>query len=126
MKKIAFLLIVPCALLLGILPASAQEKTTTPTSTREPSASTAAMWNNFQPETLSGTVSMIEPSEKSVFVTGSSGVSYKFLVTRKTKIEIGGTASSFEDLVSQTQKQITVTFVARPSGNFAKSITISG
>jgi hypothetical protein len=68
----------------------------------------------------------VEPGTKSVFVTGSDEVSYKFLVTNKTKIEIGGTTSSIEDLAGQTQKQVTITFVARRNGNFAQSISVSG
>lgn len=126
MKKFVLLLIVPFALLLGVRTASAQESTTAPPSTQRAAPSTRAMWNNFKPATLNGTISMVDPSEKSVFVTGSDGVSYKFLVTPKTKIEIDGTKSSLNELADQTQKQITVTFVARPNGNFASSITVSG
>jgi hypothetical protein len=117
MKKFVLLLIVPLALLMGVQTATAQEKTTT----RE-----EANWNYYRPETLNGTISMVEPGTKSVFVTGSDEVSYKFLVTNKTKIEIGGTTSSIEDLAGQTQKQVTITFVARRNGNFAQSISVSG
>lgn len=131
MKKLVLLLIVPLALLLGVRTASAQE-TTTPArtqmkaSSQRAAASAEALWNSYRPETLNGTVSLIDASEKSVFVTGSEGVSYKFLVTPKTKIEINGMTSSFDDLVDQTHKQITVTFVARRNGNFAQRISVSG
>ncbi len=117
MKKFAFLLIIPIALLLGVQTATAQQKSTSTAETN---------WDNFRPETLSGTISMVEPGTKALFVTGSGEVSYKFLVTNRTKIEVGGTTSSLDELASQTQKQATITFVARPNGNFAQDISIGG
>lgn len=131
MKKLAFFLIIPFTLLLGTQMGRAQEGATAPASTQmkastqQPAASARANWNAFKPETLSGTISIIEPGKKSVFVSGPGGVSYKFLVTPRTKIQIGGTTSSFNDLVSQTQKKATVTFLARPKGDIAQSITVS-
>ncbi|HXH50915.1 MAG TPA: hypothetical protein VNM47_16350 [Terriglobia bacterium] len=117
MKKLVLFLIVPFALLLGVPTATAQEKTTT---------SAEANWNNYRPETLNGTITMVEPGTKCMFVMGSSEVSYKFVVTNKTRIEIGGAKGSVEELANQAQKQVTVTFVARPNGNFAQSISVSG
>ena len=117
MKKIAFLLIFPIALLLGVQTVTAQQKSTSLAETN---------WDNFRPETLSGTISMVEPGTKALFVTGPGEVSYKFLVTNKTKIEVDGTTSAPNELASQTQKQATITFVARPNGNFAQDISIGG
>lgn len=117
MKKLVLLLIVPFALLLGVQTATAQEKTPT---------TAEANWNNFRPETLNGTIAMVDPGAKAVFVMGSGEVSYKFLVTPKTKIQINGTSSSFDNLAGQTNKEVTITFVARPNGNMAQNINISG
>jgi len=117
MKKFMLLLIFPVALLLGVQTATAQQRAT---------SSVEANWNNFRPETLSGTISMVEPGTRTVFVTGSDNVSYKFLVTNRTKIEVGGTASSIGALAGQTGQQVTVTFVARPNGDMAHSISVSG
>jgi hypothetical protein len=117
MKKFAMLLIVPFALLLAVQTATAQEKTTSPAEVN---------WNSYRAETLNGTISAVEPGTRSVFVMGPDEVSYKFLVTSKTKIEISGTTSSIEDLAGQTHKPIMVTFVARRTGNFAQSISVSG
>ena len=117
MKKLVLLLMIPFALLLGVPTATAQEKTATPAETN---------WNSYRPETLSGTISMVEPGTKSVFVMGSGEVSYRFQVTAKTKIEIDGTKASIEDLAGQTEKQVRVTFVARRNGNMAQSISVSG
>jgi hypothetical protein len=117
MRKLVLFLIVPFALLLGVPTATAQETTTAPAETN---------WNNCRPETLNGTITMVEPGTMSVFVTGSGEVSYKFTVTNKTKIEIDGASSSIDELAAQTQKPVTVTFVARSTGNFAQSITVGG
>jgi hypothetical protein len=104
-------------LLLGVQMVTAQQNSV---------SAAEANWDNFKPETLSGTISMVEPSAKTIFVTGSNEVSYKFLITNKTKIEIGGTRSPLHELASQTEKPVTVTFVARADGNFARGISISG
>lgn len=117
MKKLMLLLIIPFALLLVVPPATAQEKATTPAETN---------WNSFRPETLNGTISMVEPGGKTLFVMGSGEVSYKFVVNEKTRIEVDGAKTSIENLGNQANKQVTVTFVARPSGNVAQSISVSG
>lgn len=116
MKKLVLLLIIPFALLLSVQTATAQEKTTP----------AEKNWNAYRAETMSGTISMVEPGTKSVFVKGSGDVSYKFLVTEKTKIEIEGSKASIEELGNQSNKQVTITFVARRNGNIAQSISVSG
>jgi hypothetical protein len=83
------------------------------------------MWESFRPETLNGTVSIVEPGKKSIFVTTSGGVSYKFVATAKTKIQINGTPSSMDELAEQSDKEATVTFVARPKGDVAQRIAVS-
>ena len=69
MEELVLLLIIPFALLLGVQMATAQEEATSPAESN---------WNSYRPETLSGTISMVEPGTKAVFVTGSDEVSYKF------------------------------------------------
>lgn len=120
MKKLVLLLIVPFALLLGAQTASAQ-KSATP---RAGTSAAQAAWNSYQSETITGTISMIVVDQKMVVVE-SSGIPYDITITKKTKIDINGTTSTFSDLVGQTQKQVTVTFVARPKGDFAQSISVS-
>ena len=117
MKKFVLLLIVPVALVLGVQTATAQQKAT---------SSVESNWNSFRTETLSGTITMVQPGAKAVYVEGSGGVSFQFLVTNKTRIEVDGAKATIDDLANQTQKQVTVTFVARPNGDMAHSITVSG
>ena len=121
MKKLTLLLIIPCALLLGIVTASAQLS-----GSQQSETVVRATWSSYKPETIEGTISMIVSEQKMVVVTSSEGVPYNFVVTNKTKIEIGGMTSSFADLSGQTQKHATVTFVPRRNGNMAQSISVSG
>lgn len=122
MKKLVLFLIVSFALFAGMGMARAQKKTNA-----QPRSSAAeANWNSFRPETIQGTISMVVAKKKLVFVTASGGVSYDFLVTKKTKVEIGGRPSACKQLIGQAGKPATVTFVARPKGNFAQSISVSG
>lgn len=116
MKRFVLLLIVPVALMVGIQMAAAGQKAT---------RSVEANWNNFRTETLSGTLSVVKPNTRAVFVNGPNNVSYKFLVTHRTKIEVAGTPSSISVLASQADKQVTITFVARAKGDMAHSITVS-
>ena len=121
MKKVSLLLSVSLVLLFGATLASAQ----TLKGSAGESGAAARDWNSFQPETLSGNLSMINVDQNLVVLT-SGGVPYNFKVTKATKIQVGGSKATFDDLVSQTQKEASVTFVARPTGNDAKSITVTG
>lgn len=69
---------------------------------------------------------MIVPDQKLVVITANGGVPYDLTVTGKTRIEVGGARSSFHGLAGQAQKQASVTFIARPDGDIAQSITVSG
>lgn len=120
MKKASLLLSVSLFLLFGAALASAQ----TMKSSTAGSSAAERNWNSFRPETLSGTVTLIDADQNLVVLT-SDGIPYNFKVTKATKIEVAGSQASFNDLVSQTQKEASVTFIARPTGNVAKSITVS-
>ncbi len=121
MKKIALLLTITSALLLGIQTASAQKS-----ESKGPGTNVVqATWGSYKAETLEGTLSMVVAEQKLVVVTSSEGVPYDFVVTKKTKIDIGGTPSSFDELSGQTHRQATVTFLPRRNGNMAQSISVS-
>lgn len=125
MKKMALFLIIPCALLLGIQTAKAQQKMKTSANTHPAASAQNNLWNSFRPETLSGTISIVAPGKKEMFLSSSSGASFEFIVTPKTKIKIGGTQSTIAQLADQVQKQATITFVARPKGDIAHSIKVN-
>ncbi len=78
------------------------------------------------PETLSGTLSMVDADKKLIVVTGSNGVPYDFNVTGATKITVGGNKAKLADLSSDTNKQVSVTFLAlKKRGNIAKSVEVT-
>ncbi|MEJ2007557.1 MAG: hypothetical protein P8Z30_05260 [Acidobacteriota bacterium] len=122
MKKLALLLIIPFALLLGVQTASAQR-------TKSPPASTSAErpnWNSYKPETIQGEITLIEVDKNLVVVEASGGVPYDITVTPKTRIEIDGLPATFDQLLGHTQRKATVTFVPRPTGDIAQSISVVG
>ena len=130
MKKLALLLIIPFSLLLGSQMARAQNKakatasTHMKASTQRPTASANGMWDSFKPETLNGTISIIVPGKKEMFLSADGG-SYEFRMTPRTKIRINGTSSTIAQLADQANKQATVSFVAWPKGDIASSIKVS-
>ncbi len=121
MKKVSLLVSISMFLLMGVAAASTQ-----PTkNTAAESHTTQKQWDSFKPETLSGTISIVNQHRKKVFLT-SRKIPYDFKITKSTKITIDGSKSNFSQLADQTPAQASVTFIARADGNFAKSITVTG
>jgi hypothetical protein len=75
-------------------------------------------------EDLSGTITIVDPSEKEVTVV-ANGVPYDFDLTRKTRVELSDKKIGVNELASETHKQATVHFVPTSRGNLADSIQIS-
>jgi hypothetical protein len=121
MKKSVMFLIASVVLFTGAGMARAEKKV----SAHPRTTSVQANWNSFKPETLSGTLSLVGSKKKEIFLTSSDGTSYDFLVSGKTKIEIGGAPGSFEKLAGKTGSEATITFVPRPEGNFASRISVN-
>lgn len=77
------------------------------------------------PENLSGTISVVDPSDKEVTLVGSNGIPYDFDLTRKTQVELANQKIGIRELSSETHKLATVHFVPTSRGNLAESIQIS-
>ena len=120
MKNLALFLIVSFTVLGAVQVASAKENTNSKSENTRMS-----MWDSFKPETLMGKISIIEPGKKAVFLSAANGVSYQFLVTPKTRIQVAGAKTTIAQLADQANEHATVVFVARPQGDFAHSITVS-
>jgi len=71
-------------------------------------------------ETISGTISVVDPAKKTVALT-ANGVAYSFKVVG-TKITVGGKKTKLGDL--QTGAQASVVFLASRTGDTAKSIEV--
>ena len=75
-------------------------------------------------EDLSGTISMVDPTDKEVTLVGSNGVPYDFRVTTKTLVELSNNKIGANELASGDHKQATVHFVPMSNGNLAQKIQI--
>ncbi len=121
MKKVSLLLCICMFLLMGAAMAGTHATKGSPAK-----ASTVKMeWDSFKPETLHGTILLIDAPQKRVFITSRS-IPYEVKVTKATKIEIAGSKSNFSSLKGQTKKEASVTFIARAGGNYAQNITVTG
>jgi hypothetical protein len=76
-------------------------------------------------EDLSGTISVVSPSDKEITLVASNGVPYDFDLTRKTRVELSDKNIGVKELPSENHRQATVHFVPTSRGNLAESIRIS-
>jgi hypothetical protein len=101
-----------------------------------------------KPETITGTISVVEPGEGAVMLArrgpteppstelvGNNGqvtalqgpgeTNYSFRVTSSTIIKVGGQPAKLADLAELQDKQATVRFVPKRDGNFATSLEVN-
>ncbi|HTW95158.1 MAG TPA: hypothetical protein VMB03_13685 [Bryobacteraceae bacterium] len=75
-------------------------------------------------ETLSGTISMIDPALNTVVVQTSGGVPFDMVVTRNTRIESGNQTLTLQDLQQDTNRTVSVRFVPERRGDVARTIQL--
>ncbi len=78
-----------------------------------------------KPETISGTISMVDKDKKLLVLVSSQGVPYNFKVTSATRIKIGDKKAMIDQLAEQINKQVSVKFLPLLAGNAAQSIDVS-
>jgi hypothetical protein len=116
MKRISSVLgIVACAAFLA-MPLVAGQKSATDYSTR-------SVW---PAETLTGTISMVDPAQHLVVVEDASGVPFDMVVTHNTQIMSGGQRLNLSALNSDINKQVTLRFVPEGRGDIARSVQVNG
>jgi len=76
-------------------------------------------------EDLTGTITMIDPSDKEITLVGSNGVPYDFELTKRTQVELSNQKIGMNELSSESHKQATIHFVPKSDGNLAESININ-
>jgi len=76
-------------------------------------------------ENLSGTITVVDPTDKEVTLVGSNGVPYDFKLSKKTQVELSNNKIGMNELAGESHKQATIHFVPRSDGNLAESIQIS-
>jgi hypothetical protein len=81
--------------------------------------------NAWPPETLSGTITSVDPHEKVVVVKGPDGVPFDMVVIRKTQIRSGDQKLTIADLAQYQNKSASVRFVPERRGDVAESVQIT-
>ncbi len=74
---------------------------------------------------VSGTITVVDPTDKEVTLIGSNGIPYDFKLTKKTQLELSNSKIGMNELASESHKQATVHFVPRADGNLPESIQIN-
>ncbi|MGC2531887.1 MAG: hypothetical protein WA424_03005, partial [Candidatus Sulfotelmatobacter sp.] len=136
-KLFTFVLLLAVGMCLAAVPAAKDSttKNTTTSMKAKPSAtkttarsmakSSARETQLASAEDLSGTISMVDPTDKEVTLIGSNGVPYDFRVTTKTLVELSNNKIGADELTTEDHKQATVHFVPMSNGNLAQKIQIS-
>jgi hypothetical protein len=91
-------------------------------------AENSAMKTSHAPasaEDLTGTITMVEPSDKEITLVGSNGVPYDFELTKNTQVELANQKIGMNELSSESHKQAIIHFVPKSDGNLAESVQIN-
>jgi hypothetical protein len=97
------------------------------TATNAKVTKTAQHANNqmWQPETLSGKITMVDPALKLVVVQDSSGVPFDIKVSSSTRIKSANGMLNLSDLNSDLNRNASINFVPESRGDIAKTINVS-
>jgi hypothetical protein len=76
-------------------------------------------------EDVSGTILLVDTSDSTMTVA-VNGTPCVFRLTKKTKIQIGGSKGNLDALAKQINQNVTVHFVPRSDGNYAETVDVKG
>lgn len=77
-----------------------------------------------KPENITGTLTIVDPDQRVIYVKSADGIVYDFRIVESTKIAADGAKISFEDLSAQIGKSIEVVFRPLKIGNVAQSVDL--
>lgn len=77
----------------------------------------------IKPETIKGTLSLVELNKGIIVVTDPSGVPFDFKLAH-AKIEVNGSRAKATALQTETGKQVSVEFLPLRSGDVAQRIVV--
>ena len=121
--KLTTLATAACALLLAV-PAMAANQPAAKTNKQTTKTAVRSAW---RPETLSGTIAMVDPARKLVVVvTTPDGTPFDMVLTSRTRIKSGDQAITLNQLTGDTDKSVSVRFTPERRGDVARSIQIGG
>jgi hypothetical protein len=97
-------------------PKTLQNKTTETTNKRKA----------WPPETISGSIMLVDPAAKILVVQDAGGTPFDLIVNTRTRIEGGGNKLTLNDLEGDTHKGASVRFIPERGGDVALSIQVQG
>jgi hypothetical protein len=118
-KVLLSLLAVSMLAVLGVTPSMAKQKA------QAPKTKVAATQALAQPQTISGTISMVASANRLVIVKDASGTPFDFRVGKFTKIDVNGQKATLKQLSSEINNTVSVRFVPLVSGDLARTIKVS-
>jgi hypothetical protein len=77
-------------------------------------------------ETLTGTISMVDPSQHILVVKDDNGVPFDIVVGRSTRIESGHQRLTLSELSPDINKSVTVRYVPEGRGDIARTVNLNG
>jgi hypothetical protein len=81
---------------------------------------------SWAPQTLTGKIEMVDPSQRLVVVQTAGGVPFDLDIGRQTRIENGKGRVSFHDLDRDVNESVTVNFIPERIGDVATQIRLGG
>jgi hypothetical protein len=77
-----------------------------------------------KPETLSGTIMLVNGEQDLLVLEGANGIPYDFHVPSAAKIDVASNPETLSDLSSDINHIASVTFVPMSTGNIAKVVNL--
>jgi hypothetical protein len=127
MKKLLFLILSGVVLMFFAVSSTRAQETEKPK--EAPAGKTAGAAEKpsaafAKAETISGTLSMVDADKKIVVVTDSAGTPFDIKVNGATRIKVAGKKAKLDDLVSETNKAVSIKILPTRTGNVAQTIEI--
>jgi hypothetical protein len=95
-----------------------------PVKTNRTPLKTAVMRGAWTSQTLSGTLTIVDPVKKLVVIQATDGVPYDLYITHATRIRSGNQSISLRDLNRDINRNVSVKLVPERHGDIATSIRV--
>jgi hypothetical protein len=102
---------------------SAAASTSATTQTKKTTAKDA-VYALGKPETLTGTILIVDGQKDLLVLEGANGIPYDFRVPQNAKIDVASNPETLNELSSAVNQKASVTFVPMSTGNIAKVVNL--
>jgi len=109
---------------MGVRADNSSPKATTANTEVAKSAPKNVVYTLGKPETLSGTILIVNGQKDLLVLEGANGIPYDFRVPNKAKIDVANSPETLSDLSSDVNQAASVTFVPMSNGNIAKVVNL--